>query len=131
MMRIHGQTQPVHDAVMIVGNTLRLGILHELRKGPATRGAIAASLCMTSRTLRRKLDAEGTSYSDLLTSVRKAFAIDYLSTTLLSIKDIAAALGFSEAAGFRHAFKRWTGKPPNEYRRHRQVHRGHGAAHAI
>lgn len=80
---------------------------------------IAASLCMTSRTLRRKLEAEGTSYSDLLTSVRKALAIDYLVTTLLSTEDIASTLGFSDAVGFRHAFKRWTGRTPNDYRHDR------------
>lgn len=81
--------------------------------------AIAGTLCMTSRTLRRKLDAEGTSYSELLTSVRKALAIDYLSTTTLSTEDIALTLGFSDAVGFRHAFKRWTGTTPTEVRRKR------------
>ena len=80
---------------------------------------IAEGLCMTSRTLRRKLEAEGTSYAELLTSVRKALAIDYLCTTVLSTEDIAQALGFSDAVGFRHAFKRWTGYAPNEYRRER------------
>lgn len=81
--------------------------------------AIADSLCITSRTLRRKLEAEGTSYSALLTSVRKALAIDYLSTTTLSIDDIASTLGFSDAVGFRHAFKRWTGTTPSDVRRKR------------
>ncbi|MGT0194459.1 AraC family transcriptional regulator [Burkholderia pyrrocinia] len=82
-------------------------------------GAIADILCITSRTLRRKLEAEGTSYSELLTSVRKALAIDYLSTTTLSIEDIALTLGFSDAVGFRHAFKRWTGTTPSDVRRKR------------
>ncbi len=77
---------------------------------------IAEGLCMTSRTLRRKLEAEGTSYSDLLAKVRKALAIDYLSTTLLSTKDIALTLGFSDTVGFRHAFKRWTGRTPSKFR---------------
>jgi AraC-like DNA-binding protein len=80
---------------------------------------IAESLCMTSRTLRRKLEAEGASYSELLTGVRKALAIDYLGTTTLAIEDIALTLGFSDAVSFRHAFKRWTGKTPNEVRRER------------
>jgi len=80
---------------------------------------IAESLCMTSRTLRRKLDAEGTSYSDVLTSVRKALAIDYLTTTPLSTEDVALTLEFSDAVSFRHAFKRWTGLTPNAYRRER------------
>ncbi len=81
--------------------------------------AIAESLCMTSRTLRRKLEAEGSSYSGLLTSVRKALAIDYLTTTPLSTEDVALTLEFSDAVSFRHAFKRWTGLTPNEYRRER------------
>jgi AraC-like DNA-binding protein len=81
--------------------------------------AIAENLGMTARTLRRKLEAEGTSYSELLTSVRKALAIDYLSTTLLSTQDIASHLGFSDPVSFRHAFRRWTGKSPREFRLNR------------
>jgi AraC-like DNA-binding protein len=79
--------------------------------------SVASSLCMTSRTLSRKLSAEGTSYSRLVASVRYAFALDYLRSTSLSIEDIAAALGFSDANSFRHAFKRWSGASPLEYRR--------------
>jgi AraC-like DNA-binding protein len=83
--------------------------------------AIAENLGMTSRTLRRKLQAEGTSYSELLASVRKALAIDYLSTTLLSTEDIASNLGFSDSVSFRHAFRRWTGKSPREFRTNRSA----------
>lgn len=72
--------------------------------------------CVAPRTLRRKLEAEGTSYSELLSSVRHALAVDYLGTTLLSVEDVASALGFSDTASFRHAFKRWTGRTPNAYR---------------
>ncbi len=77
---------------------------------------IAEGLCMTARTLRRKLESAGTSYTELLTNVRKALAIDYLGTTTLSTEDVAVALGFSDAVSFRHAFKRWTGKTPSEFR---------------
>lgn len=78
--------------------------------------SVAAALCMTSRTLRRKLEAEGTSYSELLDGVRHALALDYLSTSTLSAADIASALGFSEVASFRRAFKRWTGSTPARLR---------------
>lgn len=78
--------------------------------------AVASTLCMTSRTLRRKLDAEGTSYSQLLDEVRRALAQDYLRTPTLGIDDIAAALGFGDAASFRRAYKRWTGRSPGEAR---------------
>jgi AraC-like DNA-binding protein len=80
---------------------------------------IAARLGMNARTLRRRLDAEGASYGALLTSVRHALALDYLCTTDLCVENIALALGFSDAVSFRHAFKRWTGRTPNEVRRDR------------
>jgi len=79
--------------------------------------AIANTLCMTSRNLRRRLEAEGTSYQALLDGVRQSLARDYLNHSLLGVDDIAVALGFSDAAAFRHAFKRWTGITPSEFRR--------------
>jgi AraC-like DNA-binding protein len=94
-------------------------VYHELTRTPGRFPdieSIASTLCMTSRTLRRKLDSEGTSYTNLLASVRQALAQDYLKTTLLSTEDIAAALGFSDTASFRHAFKRWTGMTPVHFR---------------
>jgi AraC-like DNA-binding protein len=77
---------------------------------------VASSLCMTSRTLSRKLAAEGMTFSDLLARVRHALALDYLRTTRLSMEEIAEALGFSDANSFRQAFRRWSGKSPTEYR---------------
>lgn len=79
--------------------------------------AVAERLHMTPRTLRRKLEAEGTSYLQLLADLRRSLAIDYLKHTALSTEDIAEALGFSDAASFRHAFRRWTLKSPSEFRR--------------
>ncbi|WP_028309906.1 AraC family transcriptional regulator [Derxia gummosa] len=77
----------------------------------------AARLNITARTLRRKLEAEGSSFSELLARVRRDLAIDYLRNTRMSTDNIAAALGFSDGANFRHAFRRWTGRTPGEYRR--------------
>lgn len=77
---------------------------------------VAASLSMTSRTLRRKLEAEGTSFTELLDSVRHALALDYLNGSRMNLEDIATALGFSESATFRRAFRRWTGKSPSSVR---------------
>lgn len=77
---------------------------------------VAGQLHMTSRTLRRKLQAQDTSYQTILTEVRKQLAMDYLRKTRMSTEDIAASLGFSDAANFRHAFKKWSGKTPSEFR---------------
>lgn len=78
---------------------------------------VAHSLHVTSRTLHRRLKAEGTSFRQLVTDVRQSMAKQYLRNTALSLEEIAFALGFSDAAGFRHAFKRWTQQSPTVFRR--------------
>lgn len=78
---------------------------------------LAERLDMTPRTLRRRLQQEGTSYQEILTEVRCRLAKEYLRTTRMTTEDIAEMVGFSEAANFRHAFKRWTGKAPSAFRR--------------
>jgi len=78
---------------------------------------LAGQLDMTPRTLRRRLQQEGTSYQEILAEVRSRLAKEYLRTTRMTTEDIAEMLGFSEAANFRHAFKRWTGKAPSKFRR--------------
>ena len=78
--------------------------------------AMAAQLSMTPRMLHRKLEAEQTTYRALLGEVRMSLAIQYLRKTSITNEDIAARLGYSDAANFRHAFKRWTGKRPSDYR---------------
>ena len=77
---------------------------------------VADKLHMVSRTLRRKLTAEGTSFSQILDEVRQQIAIKYLRETRLSTEDIAGSLGFSDASSFRQAFKRWTDKNPSDFR---------------
>jgi len=77
---------------------------------------VAAQMAISSRTLRRRLLAEGSSFQQLLDEVRHQLALDYLRRTRMSTEDIAAALGFSDAANFRHAFKRWSGLSPAAWR---------------
>jgi AraC-like DNA-binding protein len=78
---------------------------------------IAGRLKMSPRSLRRKLEQEGTSFRELIDELRAHAAIRYVRDTDLTIEDIASALGFSDAAAFRHAFRRWTKSAPHEYRR--------------
>ena len=77
---------------------------------------MAEAMGMNVRTLRRRLDTEGTSYRQILTEVRTQLAIRYLRTTALTNEEIADRLGYSDAANFRHAFTRWTRSSPSEYR---------------
>jgi AraC-like DNA-binding protein len=77
---------------------------------------VASSLHMSSRTLRRRLDEEGTSFRSLLEEVRQALAEELLATGGLSLEEIAERLGYGEVSNFIHAFKRWKGVPPRQYR---------------
>jgi AraC-like DNA-binding protein len=86
---------------------------------PTSFDLIAGRLKMSPRTLRRKLEQEGTSFRKLIDELRAHAAIKYVRDTDLTIEDIAFALGFSDAAAFRHAFRRWTKSAPHEYRRAR------------
>ncbi|WP_144138267.1 AraC family transcriptional regulator [Paraburkholderia sp. BCC1884] len=78
--------------------------------------SVAATLKMTSRTLRRRLETEGTSFVAIVDDVRCSLATEYLRTTKMSTEDVAMLVGFSDMANFRRALKRWTGKGPGEIR---------------
>lgn len=77
---------------------------------------IAHRLTISVRNLQRSLQAEGTSYQQLLEDSRKQLALRYLKQPDTSIHDVAFLLGFSEPSAFHRAFKRWTGQTPREYR---------------
>jgi AraC-like DNA-binding protein len=79
--------------------------------------AIAKRLKTTPRTLRRQLRLQNTSFRELSDEFRVHAALRYLHETTMTMEDIAFALGFSDSANFRHAFRRWTGKAPQEFRR--------------
>ncbi|WP_028102374.1 AraC family transcriptional regulator [Pseudoduganella violaceinigra] len=69
----------------------------------------------TPRTLHRRLLAEGTSFQQLLDQVRHRLACEHLKAGKLSVQEIAYALGYTEIANFRRAFKRWEGVPPSAF----------------
>ena len=77
---------------------------------------VANQFNTTSRTVRRKLTAEGFSYQDLLSEELCRKATHYLETTNLTVEQITQRLGYGESASFIHAFKRWTGKTPKAYK---------------
>lgn len=77
---------------------------------------IARKLCLSERTLRRRLADKGVTYQALLDLVRKNRSLEMLGDARLSIEQIALEVGFSDAHNFRRAFKRWTGSTPSELR---------------
>jgi AraC-like DNA-binding protein len=95
---------------------IRASVLRDIASRP-TLTATARQLGTTARTLRRQLKQQGTSFRAVVDELRAQVALKYLRETAMTNEDIAAALGFSDAANFRHAFRRWTGKSPSLFRR--------------
>ncbi len=77
---------------------------------------IASELNISSRTLRRRLEEQGSSFRQLQEEVRQALAEELLAIASLSQEEIAERLGYSEVSNFLHAFKRWKGLTPGQYR---------------
>ena len=77
---------------------------------------VAESLHVSERTLRRRLEAESTSFRATFEEVRDLLAREYLAETELTIAEIAHLLDYSETVNFRRAFVRWNKLTPTEYR---------------
>lgn len=77
---------------------------------------VAAEMSLHPRTLRRRLEAQQVTYRQIVTELRMKLALEYLRNTRMTSVEIAARLGYSDPANFRHAFARWTGKSPSEFR---------------
>ena len=58
-------------------------------------------------------------FARLTNDVRATLATELLSQVGLTVEQVARRLGYAETAAFNHAFSRWFGIAPNEYRRRR------------
>lgn len=96
-------------------------VVAELRRGAAqagylSLGQVAARLFLSTRTLKRRLQASGTSFMRLLSDTRTRDACDLLARTELPIQAIAIRLGYENPANFSRAFAQVAGKTPSAYR---------------
>jgi AraC-like DNA-binding protein len=94
-----------------------------LPHGRATAPEVARRLGTSSRTLSRKLGDEGVTFAEILGELRLALAKRYLSDPELPVSEIAWLLGYREVSSLTHAFRRWTGMTPREFRSS-EDHRG-------
>ncbi|MDH3593325.1 MAG: AraC family transcriptional regulator [Rhodospirillales bacterium] len=112
--RLNG-TAPASDfagSVRQVAGTL-------LREGTPQIETVAEIAGLPVRSLQRRLRAEGHSYSGLVGQARYLAARDLLQGSEIKITEIALDVGYSDAAHFNRAFRRWAGITPREFRRQR------------
>ena len=77
---------------------------------------MADRLCMHTRTLQRRLAAEGLSFDEIVDMARCKRAQELLAQRNLSMSQIAGLLGFAEQSSFNHACQRWFGRTPRNVR---------------
>ena len=87
----------------------------QLNAAPGLEG-LAQQMNCSPRTLRRHLKDMGCSYQELLDELRFERAKQMICEDQQPIYRIAETLGFSETASFRHAFVRWSGVAPSQFR---------------
>jgi AraC-like DNA-binding protein len=95
---------------------VRQALGSDLRCSFASADRVARALHMSRRTLARRLDGEGTTFSEVLDTHRRELGVRYVARTSLPLGEISERLGFSQVQGFGRAFRRWTGRSPLEYR---------------
>jgi len=104
-----GSTSTLKDA-------LRRFIRKELLNDTPGLSDVALQFSMHTRTLNRRLRAEGTHYRCLVDEVRFAIARQLVADTDIPLSQVSAALHFSEPAAFTRAFERWAGLAPSRLR---------------
>ncbi|MGO1499694.1 MAG: AraC family transcriptional regulator ligand-binding domain-containing protein [Marinobacter sp.] len=83
---------------------------------PPKLARVAATLFVSERTLKRRLQEEKASFQNLVDQVRLERAQTLLTNTRMTLNQIADVLGYADAANFTRAFKRWTAVSPSHYK---------------
>ena len=95
---------------------VREAIVRRLPDGEPRRDEVAVELCMSERTLQRRLEEEKTSFVQLLDNTRRELADQYLGRLHLSLGQAAYLLGFADQSSFFRACRRWFKVSPGQYR---------------
>jgi AraC-like DNA-binding protein len=77
---------------------------------------LAEEFHMSSKTLRRRLDAEGISFRELKEEIRREMVLKWLAEPDIPIGEISLRAGFAERNGLVRAVRSWVGFSPKEYR---------------
>ncbi|MGH8431853.1 MAG: helix-turn-helix domain-containing protein [Solimonas sp.] len=92
---------------------------------------VAQQMCVSARTLKRRLRKRGLSYRRLLADTRLSRGAELLAQPGLSLEVVAGRLGYSSGANFSRAFRRWAGVSPGRYRKQSAPAQGRNAPAAL
>jgi AraC-like DNA-binding protein len=95
---------------------VRIAIQQKLTGRRPTIDDIADALHISSRTLQRRLQEEGSSFQRVLDEARHQLARHYLNNSVLELNEAAYLLGYEDGNSFVRAFRTWEGIPPARWR---------------
>ena len=87
-------------------------LLELLPSGRTGMADVARSLGLSTRTLQRRLQRDGTRFQDVLATTRAELAHHYLSRSNMGGAEISFLLGYDDPNSFVRAFHQWTGQTP-------------------
>lgn len=96
---------------------VRHTICRQITGGNCTLESTAEMLCLSSRSLQRKLSEHRLKFNEMVAGARHELARVYLANPDMTAMDISYMLGFKEYNSFLRAFRKWEGKGVTEYRR--------------
>jgi AraC-like DNA-binding protein len=103
--------------VASVAEQVRATIVEVLGVAPATLAHAARLLNVHPRTLQRQLAAQGTTFEQILDTVRRDKARRLLSGSDLPLAVVASLVGLADQATLTRAVRRWFADTPSRFRR--------------
>ncbi|MFD5142250.1 helix-turn-helix domain-containing protein [Streptomyces sp. NPDC058401] len=104
---------PLHDWTAL----FRTALASAHDEGAPTLSSVARRMTISARTLQRRLEEQGTTWSEEVETVRRERIGRLLHDTDLSVDSIAARSGYADARALRRAVRRWYGTTPAALRR--------------
>lgn len=109
---------PDRDADVVL--RVRAELVPAPQGGYPSLDEVAGRLFLSDRSLKRRLQEQGSSFMQLLDEARLRDASRLLEHSTLEIQAIAERLGYMDPPNFSRAFQRWTGESPGAWRKRRR-----------
>lgn len=77
---------------------------------------VSEKLCMSTRTVSRKLHGEGTKFQYILDEERKQLCLELMKNGVTEALDLAVSLGIADTSHFYRKFKLWFDVNFREYK---------------
>lgn len=87
-------------------------------RGARSLDEIADCLHVSTRTLKRRLQEQGLTFTEVRDQECTERAQHLLRTGAMPLEQIADRLGYASMSSFTRAFRRWTDQTPTAYRKH-------------